>query len=142
MSAVGVRRAIYGKLAGDTTLTAFLGAAAPGFTKGIYYQEAPDEANYPYLIFSKQSGTPTYAFDNDPALTDEVWLIKGVDHTEDADKVDGIESRLKALLNDAALSISGVNLLYLRWESDVSYAETADGERYIHAGALFRLSHD
>ena len=54
--------------------------------------------------------------------------------------MDGIASRLNALLTDGALSISGKTQLYLRRESDLpSYSETVDGQRYIHAGALFRL---
>jgi hypothetical protein len=40
-----VRRALYGKLAGDTTLNALLGTPATGYSKSIYHQEAPDGAS-------------------------------------------------------------------------------------------------
>jgi hypothetical protein len=135
---VAVRRAIYGKLSGDTTLTNLLGTAAPGYTKSIYYQQAPEKAGFPYVVFSKQSSTPRYAlgarlYDND------LWLIKAVDRRDTADGADAIASRLDALLTDASLSISGKTQLYLRRESDVDYPETSDGVVYHHAGSLFRL---
>jgi len=66
-------------------------------------------------------------------------LAKGVDRNTTADTAEAIQARLQTLLNDAALSISGGTLLYLRRESDVEYPETADGVRYQHAGSLYRL---
>ncbi len=140
---VAVRRAIYGKMSGDSTLTAMLGTAAPGYTKSIYYQQAPEKAGFPYVVFSKQSSTPRYAlgarlYDND------LWLIKAVDRESKstgatADTADTIASRLDALLTDSTLSISGKTQLYLRRESDVDYPENSDGVVYHHAGSLFRL---
>lgn len=135
---VAVRRAIYGKLAGDNTLTGLLHTPPTGFSQSIYYQEAPSTAQYPFVIFQKQSGTPTYslsanAFDND------LWLIKGVDRSTDADPVDAISSRLNALLTDGTLSISGKTQLYLRRELDVEYPETVEDQRFLHAGSLYRL---
>jgi len=134
-----VRRGIYGKLAGDVTLNALLGTPAPGYAKSIYHQQAPDGANHPFVIISKQSGNPTESFGDPSALETDIWLAKGVDHTTSTDTVEAIQARLAVLLNDAALSISGNTLLYLRRESDVEYSETVDGERYAHAGSLYRL---
>ena len=135
---VAVRRAIYGKLAGDTTLNNALATPPTGYSKSIYYQQAPKGAQYPYVVFSKQAGTPRYtlgarAFDND------VWLVKGVDGSSSADVVETVSSRLDALLTDGTLSISGRDQLYLRRESDVVYSETVDGVLIRHAGSLFRL---
>ena len=135
---VAIRRAIYGKMAGDTTLTAMLGTPPAGYSKGIYYQQAPEGAQYPYVIFSKQAGTPSYAM-SARAFENDVWLIKGVDRRDTADTVDAIASRLDALLTDATLSISGSTPHYLRRESDVDYSETSDGVLYRHAGAYFRF---
>lgn len=140
---VATRRAIYGKLAGDSTLNALLGTPATGYTKSIYYEDAPTGAGFPYIIFNKQAGTPRYAMAAN-AMDTEVWLIKGVDkmdkaRTLSADGVDNISSRLDALLTDAALSISGKTQLYLRRDSDLDYAEITDGATYRHAGSNFRL---
>ena len=140
---VAVRRAIYGKLAADTTLTAMLGTPAPGYAQNIYYQRAPSKAGFPYVIFQKQASTPRYALGG-RAYDNDIWLIKGVVRSDPktagtADVVDNIASRLDALLTDSTLSISGKTLLYLRRDSDVDYPEDADGVVYLHSGSTFRL---
>lgn len=137
-----VRRAIYGKLSGDTTLNNLLGTPASGYTKSIYHQEAPSTANYPFVIINKQSGVPTEAFGDPSALDEDIWLVKGIDRNTSADVAEAIQARCIALLNDSNISISGSTTLYLRRQSDVEYAEIDDGERYQHAGSLFRLVFD
>ena len=148
-----VRRALYGKMAGDTTLNNMLSTQRPqGRSKSIYYGHAPDGAGFPYVIFNKQSGTPVYTFKTGPAVGDghaiadnELWLIKGVTHVADGfpdslDSADNIASRLDALLTDASLSmVATVAQLYLRRETDVAFPEEEDGETYFHHGALYRL---
>ncbi len=135
---VAIRRAIYGKLAGDTTLTNQLHAAPAGYSKSIYYQQAPEGALFPYVIFSKQSSVPRYSFTSN-MFDSDIWLVKAVDRSDSADVADNIASRLDALLTDASLSISGKTQLYLRRESDVDYPETTDGKTYRHSGSSFRL---
>jgi hypothetical protein len=139
---VATRRAIYGKMSGDVTLNALLGTPASGYSKSIYYQHAPQGAGFPYVIFSLQANTPRYAMTataGTAAFDDEVWLIKGVDRSLDADPVDSIVSRLNELLTDGTISISGKVQCLLRRESETPYAEVADGVRYLHGAALYRL---
>lgn len=140
---VAVRRSLYGKLAGDSTLVAMLGTPPSGYSKSLYHQQAPPGAGFPYVIFAKSSGVPRYAI-GARAYDNELWIIKGVDrpatpHDNTADRVDGIATRLDTLLTDGTISISGSTLLLLRRSSDVEYTETADGVLYRHAGALYRL---
>lgn len=141
---VPTRRAIYGKLSGDTTLTNMLGTPAPGYSQGIYYEQAPSKAAFPYVILTKQASTASYGFASTTVINDEVWLIKGVDKMEQdtasADTVDGIQDRLNTLLTDANLTIAGKTQLYLRRESDIDYSENQDGTEYKHAGSFFRLT--
>jgi len=134
-----IRRALYGKLAGDSTLTTSLGVAAPGYTQAIYHEVAPEGAQFPYLIFQKQAGTPTGTFGVPSAMENDVWLVKAVDRSTTADAAEAIAKRVADLLNDASLSISGATLCYLRRESDVQFPEVVDGVTYRHAGSLFRL---
>lgn len=136
---VAVRRALYGKLSGDTTLSGMLAAPPTGVTKSIYHQVAPSGAEPPYVVFFKSSGTPRYGI-GARAYDDELWTVKGVAH-ENPDAADDISSRLDVLLTDGTISISGRTQLILRRESDVEYGEVIDGERYQHAGALFRLAY-
>lgn len=134
-----VRRALYGRLAGDTTLNNLLGTPPTGYSKSIYYQEAPAGAAFPFVVLNKQSGVPTEAFGDPDALDTDIWLVKAIDKDSTADDAEAIQSRLQALLNDATLSISGATLLYLRRQSDVEYSETVAGVTYRHAGSLYRL---
>ncbi len=135
---VAIRRALYGKLAGDTTLNAMLGSPAPGWTKSIYYQVAPPQASFPYVILDKGASTPTYTL-ADNAIDTDVWTVKGVDRNTDTDPVDNIQSRVDALLTDGTISISGKTQLYLRRDGDYDFAESTGGVTYHHAGADFRL---
>lgn len=142
-----VRRAIYGKLAGDSTLNALLGTPPSGTTKSIYFQQAVDNATFPYVIFFQSSGTPVYAFetitDGKPAFDNEIWTVKAVDRSDSGDGADRAADRINVLLTDGVLSISGRTQLYLRRESDLpGFTEVTDGVRYIHAGALFRLVYE
>lgn len=134
-----IRRAIYGKLSGDTTLNNLLGAPASGYSKAIYHGNAPTDAKFPLVVFHKQSGVPTEAFGAPSVMESDVWLIKAVDQSTSADTAEAVQDRLKTLLNDASLSISGGTLLYLRRQSDVEYPEEAGGAMYAHAGSLYRL---
>ena len=140
-----IRRALYGKMAGDSTLTNLLASPPTGLSKSIFHQQAPDAANAPFVIFNKQAGTPAYSYRN-RAYDNELWLIKGVASSATAgtvsvdDAADAISSRLNALLTDGTISISAATQLYLRRESDVEYSEQPEGQpRYVHAGALYRL---
>jgi hypothetical protein len=133
------RRAIYGKLAGDTTLNNLLAPPPQGWSKSIYYQVAPENAAFPFVVFNKQSGVPTEAHGDPSAFENDIWLVKAVDRDSTADDAEAAAERIIALLNDASLSVSGATLAYLRRQSDVDYAEVSNGQTYRHAGSLFRL---
>lgn len=135
---VPIRRALYGKLAGDTTLNNLLGAPAPGWTKNIYYQVAPPEANPPWVVLNKQSANPTYTLAA-TALDTDVWTVQAIDRNTDTDPVENIQARLDVLLTDGTISISGKTQLYLRRDQDYDYAEVVKGVNYCHAGATYRL---
>lgn len=143
---IAIRRALRGKLAGDSTLNGYLATPPTGEVKSLYHQQAPDNADPPYVIFNKMSGTPDYALGS-RTYDNEVWQVKGVVSAgfssgtiSHDDLVDSISSRLNALLTDGTISVSSATPLYLRRESDVEYTEQPSGQpRIMHAGALYRL---
>lgn len=137
-----VRRGIYGRLSGDITLGNLLAPAAPGYTKAIYHAVAPDGATYPLVIFMQTSGVPVEAMHDPEAYVESTWLVKAIDQNTTADTAEAIDARVKALLNDASLSISGAVSLYLRRQSDVDYAEVTNGVTFRHSGGLYRLVYD
>jgi hypothetical protein len=143
-----VRKALFGKLAGDGTLDALLGTPPSGYRHSIFYEQAPQGASLPLVVFSKSSGVPTDTFGTPGALNSDVWLVKSIDRdsrggtASGSSNVEDVSLRVQALLNDATLSISGADHLYLRRESDVDYAEVTQGESYRHCGSLYRLVYE
>ena len=135
-----MRRALYGKLAGDTTLTGMLATPAAGYSQSIYYRQAPENAGFPFVVFFKQSGMPMESFSLPSIYDVETWHVRGVDHNTTQDQAEAIRDRIVTLLNDTTLSISGRKLLLLRRETDVEYPEIVDGELYVHVGCLFRVN--
>lgn len=137
-----VRRAIYGKLAGDTTLNGLLATPPSGFSKSIYDEVAPAGAAFPFVVLNEQASVSIEAMNDPSALEEDVWQVKAIDRNTSSDNAEAIAARIIVLLNDAALSISGATLLYLRRRSGVKYSEVTDGVIYRHAGSLFRLVTD
>jgi hypothetical protein len=124
-----VRIALSEKLKGDATLESL----AIG---GIHHKIAPQGVKPPFLIFSKSSGIPTWAFDG-PPMDREVWLVKGVGVRQVAEELD---RRCKELLNGTTLDIDGKVHQDIRHIGDVDYDEIVEGERYNHVGAEYRIS--
>ncbi len=149
MNPTAVRRALYGKMSGDTTLNNLLATPPAGWNKSIWYNHAPDEAKYPFVLFNKQAGTPTYANAAKPAYETDIWLIEAVDGPDPgdatqtnttADIAEAVSSRLNALLTDGSLSIAGGDaVMWLRRESDTDRQEITDGKTYVYSGSLYRL---
>ena len=140
MNPTGIRRALYGVLAGDSTLHNLLSTPPNGYAHSIFYGYAPDAAHYPFVVFNKQAGVPTYANVSKPAYESDVWMVKAVDRNSTADPAEAVATRVDTLLQDANLSIAGGDtVMWLRRQSDVSYHETADGVTYVHSGGLYRL---
>ena len=139
---LNTRRAIYGRMSGDTTLNNLLGTPATGYSKAIYHNQAPANANFPFVVFFKSAGTPSYTFKQGASHKEDVWVVKAVDRNTTADQAETIDARLDALLTDGTVSISGATQMYLRRESDVEYPETHDGVLYQHVGGSYRLVYE
>lgn len=145
---ITTRRAIYGKLAGDTTLNSQLATPEAGRAHNIFFDEAPPGTPFPFVLFARQSPEiPVYTLKG-RAYGNELWLVKGVDEQDTemgtADRVEEIAERIKVLLTDpSGFSIgAGGRLMWLRPTQDVSYSEFDADLRIIHAGATFRLSYE
>lgn len=132
------QKALYGKMAGDTTLTGMLASPPPPNAQSIYYEIAPPAASKPYVIFDLNAGTPDFAM-TAKNFDDEVWLVKAVVEGIDPTVASTIKDRLEVLLTDAALSIAGKTHRLSRPTAAVVYAEDVDGQTIRHAGHLFRL---
>jgi hypothetical protein len=133
-----ISAAIYNKLKADSTLTGYLAAG----TASIYEDMAPQKANRPYVIFSKASDRDGYTLSTE-ATIDFIYTVKAVTDTpagSPSKKTAGtIAARIKTVLNDAPLTITGRTWLSTRRESAVEYPEQANSRIYWHVGGLYRI---
>lgn len=131
-----IRVAIVQHLLATSAVTNLLGA--PG---NVFHGVAPANATPPYVVLHRQAGTPEWAFAG-PPMEDDLWTIKGICRGSSAGQADDIDAALVATLTDAALSVSGYALLYLRWESKIGYPERDDATLWHHAGRIYRVKVD
>lgn len=129
----GLRTALFAKLNGDVTLTDMLATST-----SIYHRRAPSNAQFPFIIIDKQSGSPTWTFKGRP-MSSELWQVKGVDRAESASKAEDIDRRIDVVLTDAAMQLSDGALMYIRRETDINYGEENDPDYVVHhIGASYR----
>ena len=101
---------IYSTLSGDSTLTSTLGASV--------FDDVPESTSFPYVVLGEdniqESGTKDVD-GTDTTLTLHIWSeYKGSKETKE------IMDRIHDLLHDSSLSVSGFNLINLRFEfSDI-----------------------
>jgi hypothetical protein len=122
--------ALYNKLAGGTALTTLLGGTA------IYYQQAPDHTNLPYVIWS-------YAGGGDENMTpgrmkNNIIYARG--YAANAALAGSIDAQVDALLHDGSLSVSGWSNFWLARETDLETQDTMDsGDKVFMSGGFYRV---
>jgi hypothetical protein len=107
-------------------------------TGGVWFDIGDDRINAapPYVIISKPTGDPQFAFQGNEWNWD-IWLVKGLGPVAVAEAMD---KRCRELLTDADLMIPGRSVQMIRPISDINYPEVVDGERYQHVGAKYRIT--
>lgn len=125
---------IYSKLSGGTALTSLLSSST-----AIYYQQAPDGASLPYVVFSHQAGGPENITSSD--LRNQIVYVRGVARTPTL--VNSIDAAISDLLHRQALTIAGYTNFWTARESEINLVENEPntGRVYI-AGALYRIRVD
>ena len=106
-------------------------------SNGVFHRKWDPESGVglPIIVFHKAAGTPLWAFDG-PPMDKEVWVVKGVGSTRQAELID---ERCKELLNGSTLTIEDRVHQDLRHISDVNYSEDVGEERVSHIGAEYKL---
>ena|GEM_PF-3504161 len=133
-----VDAAIYTKLKSDATLTGLLAAG----TASVYNGMAPQGAEFPYVVFSRASDRDGYTLSSE-AHIDLIYTVKAVTKTPAGSPTKAaagtIAARIKTVLNDSALTISGRIWLSTRRESAIDYTEPANSHIYVHHGGNYRI---
>jgi hypothetical protein len=127
-----INTAIYGVLAGDSTLTGLLAT-----TTSIYHQKAPDGSPLPYVVFNKQSDTEPN--DSNHRIIDFIYQVRA--YTKASGKAAGtMDARIQVLLHRASLSISNNTLLKINRIGGIEDAFSEPNTDTVYsAGSLFRI---
>lgn len=129
--------ALFTALAADNDLTALLASE-----ESIYHEEAPQGAEFPYVIFNLQGGTDNYTL-KARSWVNRVVQVKGLaispQDAPDATVADDVADAIDVVLTDGPLTISGATLLTMRRISPVHYSENTPAGMVTHAGGLYRI---
>ena len=112
------------------------GTATTTGTLPTYDSLAPQGTNPPYVVFQYATGVDGYAFGT-VAFESDDYIVKVIsDRGYPSAQAHGIYEQVHDALQDAALSISGNQLLRCRRTAPIKYRD-ADG--YWHVGGLYRI---
>jgi len=127
-----VRNGIYQKLVGTSAVTNLVG-------QRIYYEQAPTDADYPLIVFSKSSGTKERAMGAN-AFFRSTWLVKAIDRNTLPGPAEAIAAAVDNALDLGTITVSGRTLADLNHVGDVNYTEASGDQQYRHAGATYRIT--
>lgn len=99
----------------DAILTAIMtktvdSALATAVGGRIYFQEGPDGAAYPYIIFFPVSQVPEYP--GGKTMEDMWWQFSIYSTSAGLTEITDILTKLRSLFDDCNLTISGETLIY------------------------------
>lgn len=126
-----IRRGIYEQLTGTRAVSDLVAAR-------VYHAIAPESADYPLIIFHRQSGVPRDAFGAPRALDRQMWLVKCVDEQTTSSTAEAAQATIVSAM-ESGVTVTGAIVHDVRYTSPVDYVEMVNGRQYRHHGALFRL---
>ena len=103
----------------------------------IYQAQAPDQAQYPFVVFNKQSDTE----DNDTRhrVVNTIYQVRGFTKSKMKD-AQAIAEVVDGLLHNQSLTITGFAQLRLVRIGGVEFVENQQStDKVFSAGSLFRL---
>lgn len=129
--------AIYTRLTGigSSALTSLLASAT-----SVYYQQAPDDAAFDYVVFSLQGGGDENLTPN--RTKNLVLFVRGYSQTGAA-KAGQIDAAADALLHGAALTVTGWTNFWIAREDELALVEIDQaGKKTYMSGGLYRCRLD
>jgi len=132
-----INTGIYNKMNGATALTSLLAG-----TTSIYYQQAPDEATFDYVVFSHVAGGPNNDYAGDSR--DQIVFIRGYSTTGPA-AAGSIDAQISTLFHRGSVAVAGYTNYWTAREEDIQLVENAPepgGVKIWMAGANYRIRLD
>tara|TARA_Y100000310_G_scaffold126272_3_gene125052 strand:+ start:9152 stop:9562 length:411 start_codon:yes stop_codon:yes gene_type:complete len=107
---------------------------------GVFNTIAPQGTALPFVVYQFISKVDTHSFDG--RYADSMYLVKAIADSPWPKPAEDIDTQIDTLMEDAALSITGFNLLYCRRESDFWFPEDRSGKTLTHVGGTYRIMAD
>src|SRR5512146_2371581 len=124
---------LFSALSAGTALVTSLGSAK------IYRTQAPDNAQFPYVVFSLYAGGPLNISPSD--IRELVYFVRAYGWSQA--QVGTIDGQITALLHHKAVTVSGYTNLFTNREQDLENVENQpSGQPIYMAGGLYRISVD
>jgi hypothetical protein len=115
-------------LGGDSTLTTTLGVT------GVFYDLAPDEQAYPFIVISLVTAPDHYTMGR-RAWTEGHWQIRAFDGDRSARRAARVMARVDALLTDQPLTVTGHTALVVRRTDTLPPVTEIDSATGLHIRA-------
>ena len=128
-------QALYGTLTGGTALTSLLAG-----TGSVFFSQAPDNATYPYVVFSLQGGgdiniTPS-------RQKDMLYFVRGYSKTSSA-HAGSIDTQIDSALHGKTITVTGWANFWTARTSDFENTEKLpNGDKIFMAGGFYRIRLD
>ncbi|MFA5376891.1 MAG: DUF3168 domain-containing protein [Dehalococcoidia bacterium] len=121
---------IYSALSGGTALTGALGGTA------IYYQQAPDGAALPYVVWNYQGGGDENITQS--RMKNLLVYVRG--YAASPAQAGTIDAYCDTLLHGKAITVTGWENFWTAREEDISIVENPpDGAPVFSAGGIYRI---
>jgi hypothetical protein len=123
---------LYGLLTADATLTGLVGVR-------VYNTEAPQPAQYPFVLYQFMSGIDMAAVGALRIWTDMLYLVKVVGQTLTYSDLSTAVARIDQLLHRTSGTVADGTVWTCTREQVIRMPETISGKPFRHAGALYRV---
>jgi|GEM_PF-1006992 len=107
----------------------------------IYAYQAPGEATYPVVVYSRQAGHDVVGVGAARIMVSEVYQVKAVGKgsTVSFGTIGAIADRIDTLLHGASGSVMDGRILSCVREQVICYVENSGSDVYSHLGGLYRI---
>lgn len=133
-----LNQALYSRLAAGTALTSLLHGGTAG--SAVYFEQAPDAAALPYVVFSYQAGPtePQRSPHRDP---EALVYVRG--YAARAAQAGSIDAAIDGLLHMQPLTVTGYSNYWIGRTQSISNVEIdAAAQKTWTAGALYDVRLD
>jgi Protein of unknown function (DUF3168) len=127
------------QLTGSSVVTGYVGT-------GIYMGQAPDEAEYPFIVYNNQSAEDLRVVGHQRVWTDTVYNVRAIANTADFDVLSPIALAIEQALHDIGTTVvldedgEEIGVMYESYKQrPFRMFEMVEGYPFAHLGGVYRI---